>query len=278
MSLSWSCQKESAAYHFADGTNHSSLHATLRDDIANFASFSIPHLLAADSLWPDPVATYAWKSYFLAHDNTYIMNTLQRLRIKEIFLSPGDDTSLKTQDLIERCSIADISLARLLGENSYVQVDSGFTNLEQKLESFQAAGFEAIHLDIEPHALSDYKANIELYTTRFNNLILLSKQWCDQHDIDLSISIPMHTQPSTASLLAQLQIRSYIMAYENPDQAKLLTRTASLRNTLSGLYIWVVRAKDFTDLSHLQSEIAVLHQHGVYDLGIYDISEMDARY
>lgn len=234
--------------------------------------------MEVDSLWPDPVATYAWKAYFLAHDNTYIVNTLQRLRIKDFFLSPGEDTSAKTLDLIQRCSIADINIARLLGENSYVQVDNGFINLEQKMESFQAAGFTAIHFDIEPHALSDYKANIELYTERFNAMILLSKQWCDQNNIDLTISIPMHTQASTASLLAQLQIKSYIMAYENPDQDKLLSRTASLRSTLDGLYTWVVRAKDFTDLSHLQSAIAILHQNGVYDLGIYDISEMDARY
>ncbi|TJZ59984.1 hypothetical protein FAZ15_13940 [Sphingobacterium olei] len=231
-----------------------------------------------DSLWGSQVSTYAWKAFFQDNTNAYIVNALNRLQCKEVFVSPGNDQSPKVQDFLQMASSANIAVARLLGENSYVEADNGFPNLEAKMLSFKNAGFTAIHLDIEPHALADYKQNIDLYTERFNTLILLSSQWCAQEGIELSISIPMHTQSSTAALLALLQIKSYIMAYENPNMLSLLNRTATLRDTLQGLYVWVVRAKDFTDLAHLQSAISVLNQNGVYELGIYDIKEMDVRY
>ncbi len=231
-----------------------------------------------DCLWGNQISTYAWKAFFQDNSNAYVVNTLTRLQCNEVFVSPGDDQSPKVQDFLQMAEAANISVARLLGENSYVEVENGFQKLESKMQNFKNAGFTAIHLDIEPHALTDYKQNIELYTERFNTLILLSSQWCDQQNMELSISIPMHTQPSTAALLAQLQIKSYIMAYENADMQRLLTRTASLRDTLQGLYVWVVRAKDFNDLEHLQSEIDILNQNGVYKLGIYDINEIDIRY
>lgn len=228
--------------------------------------------------WAGGISSYGWKSYFFAYDNETILNSLKRFCVNEFFLSPGDDRHPKTADFLQSASAVGIEVARLIGENSYVEVENGFGRLQKKMESIKAAGFTSIHLDIEPHVLKDYKECIEMYTQRFNRLISLSHSWCEKEQVSLSVSIPMHTASTTAFLLAELNIQSYIMAYENPDQERLLKRTEWLRNILDGQYIWVVRAQDFEDSAHLRSALFLLERHAVHKLGVYDIKAMEVRY
>lgn len=105
-----------------------------------------------------------------------------------------------------------------------------------------------------------------------NILFEESKKWCDEHNISLSVSIPMSTPEETAKLLNNYNIPSYIMGYENNNVSKLLSRTTHLRSLLGNNSAWAVRVSDFDSLADLQKAIRVLQKEGISELAYYDSS------
>ncbi|MVZ62537.1 hypothetical protein [Sphingobacterium humi] len=219
-------------------------------------------------------STYIWSAYFKATSNEDLLAQLHLFQIEEVFLSPGAEDSDKIRSFIALMKANGIRIYRLIGENSYVQKDNGFQDLKKKLINLKAVGYTGVHLDVEPHALSDYKDNLNLYTNRFNELIDSTKTWCNYQQIDINISIPMHTQASTAILLAQLNIPAYIMAYENPNVLKLIQRTVDLRAQLQDNFVWVLRTIDYASVGQIADVQTTLQQHGILKTGIYELKTL----
>ncbi len=219
-------------------------------------------------------STYIWSAYFKANSNEDLLAQLQLFQIEEVFLSPGAEDSDKIRGFITLMKANGIRIYRLIGENSYVQKDNGFQDLKKKLTNLKAVGYTGVHLDVEPHALSDYKDNINLYTNRFNTLIDSAKSWCSGQQIDMNISIPMHTQASTAILLAQLNIPAYIMPYENPNVLKLIQRTVDLRAQLQDNFVWVLRTIDYSSVVQIADVQTTLQQHSILKTGIYELKTL----
>lgn len=221
--------------------------------------------------------TYIWSSLFNNYSNEYIINLLNHWHINRVFLSIGNVTnSVKVENFKTLAAANNILVYRLIGENSYAATDNGFINLQNALINAKNAGFAGIHLDIEPHTFSDYKDNVELYSQRLINLFTLSKTWCDENNMALGVSVPMHLPTNVAYSLQQNNIRTYIMAYDVLSLDKKITKTSVIRNILgNSLSVWVFRINDFQNFSDLLDAETTVQNNNINQIGYYDLSQMN---
>lgn len=219
-------------------------------------------------------STYLWSKSFKETPNEKLINTLKDNKITLLFLSPGDTDIDKLQDFANLAKQNNILIHRLIGENSYVQDDLGYQKLLNKMKHIDKTIFSGIHLDIEPHTLEDYKKNTKSYTTKMNLIFLTAKQFCEQNNLKLGVSIPMHLPTENADFLKLNEIETYIMAYENINQNTLLKRTNALRSSLDGYYTWVIRLSDFRNTSELKIALKELKNQKFSKIGYYDLSAL----
>lgn len=214
--------------------------------------------------------TYMWKSAFESTVNDTLLSQLNKYGIDTLLVSPGTN-GIKITDFLTKAQNQNIHVSRLLSENSYAKDANGVQKLIAKMQTLQY-DFPGLHLNIEPHTFADYKANIPFYTARMDSIYDVAKQWCDPRNMKLTVSIPMHLPIQNATFLANNNITAYIMAYENPDQQKLLTRTQLLRATLGNNYVWVIRVSDFATQQDVLNAVAYLNANGVSRVALYDFS------
>lgn len=221
--------------------------------------------------------TYIWSSLFNNYSNEYIITLLNHWHINRVFLSIGNVTNAaKVENFKALAAENNILVYRLIGENSYAATDDGFISLQNALINAKNAGFAGIHLDIEPHTFSDYKDNVDLYSQRLINLFTLSKIWCDQNNIALGVSVPMHLPTNVAYSLEQNNIMTYIMAYDVLSLDKKMAKTSVIRNILgSSLSVWVFRINDFENFSDLLNAETTVQNNNIPQIGYYDLSQMN---
>ncbi len=221
--------------------------------------------------------TYIWSSLFNNYSNEYIINLLNHWHINRVFLSPGNVTDMvKVENFKALAAENNILVYRLIGENSYAATDEGFTSLQNALINAKNAGFAGIHLDIEPHTFSDYKDNVDLYSQRLINLFTLSKTWCDENNMALGVSVPMHLPTNVAYALQQNNIMTYIMAYDVLSLDKKIAKTSVIRNILGNdLSVWVFRINDFENFPDLLSAETTVQNNNINQIGYYDLSQMN---
>lgn len=220
--------------------------------------------------------TYMWKSAFESTVNDTLLSQLNNYGIDTLLLSPGNNAT-KITDFLTKAQTQNIHVSRLLSENSYAKDVNGVQKFIAKMQTLQY-DFPGLHLNIEPHTFADYKENIPFYTERMDSIYDMAKQWCDPRNMKLTVSIPMHLPLQNATFLANNNITAYIMAYENPDQQKLLTRTQLLRTTLENNYVWVIRVTDFATQQELLDAITYLHANGVPRVALYDFSTVSTMF
>ncbi|SDH86613.1 hypothetical protein SAMN05421846_102320 [Chryseobacterium taeanense] len=221
--------------------------------------------------------TYIWSSFFTNYSNTYIINLMNHWHINKIFLSVGKTPDMpKVVDFMTKAAENNIVVYRLIGENSYAKTDDGFTDLQLVLQEAKNQGFAGVHLDIEPHTFDDYKANVDLYAQRLINLFTNSKTWCDQNNMGLGVSVPMHLPSEVATALSNNNTKAYIMAYDVLSLDKKLNKTSVIRDILGpDYYVWVFRINDFQNFSDLLDAEATVQTAGVAQIGYYDLSQMN---
>lgn len=220
--------------------------------------------------------TYIWSALFNNYSNAYIINLMNHWHINRVFLSIGKVPDLvKVEDFKIQAAANNIQVHRLIGENSYAKTDNGFTDLQQALIEAKNMGFAGVHLDIEPHTFDDYKENIDLYSQRLINLFTNSKTWCDQNNMAMGVSIPMHLPVNVATALNDNNVMSYIMAYDVLTLEKKMNKTAAIRSILGSNYVWVFRINDFQDFSSLLDAETTVQNNGILKIGYYDLSQMN---
>ncbi|QBO57326.1 hypothetical protein NBC122_00477 [Chryseobacterium salivictor] len=220
--------------------------------------------------------SYLWTSFFNQKSNAYLMALLKEWNIKTLFLSVNPTMDLaKLRSFKILASQNGIKVDFLIGENSYLEEDDGFTHLEKVMIEGRDLGFAGIHLDIEPHTFDDYHENIKVYSKRQIKLYTQAKKWCAENGMDLSTSVPMHLPIEVAKNLSRNNITTYIMAYDHLSLEKKMDKTEAIRKILKNNYRWVFEIDDFPDYTSLQETENKLIEKGIKGLAYHDLSQMN---
>ena len=220
---------------------------------------------------------YLWTAFFNAKGNASLIELLEEWNIKTLFLSVNSTMDLeKLKSFQTLASEKGIQVDFLIGENSYAEETDGFIHLEKVMLTGKNLGFKGIHLDIEPHTFDDYEENIELYSKRQIELFNKAKKWCDNHGMDLSVSVPIYLPIRVAKTLGRNNITTHIMAYGNSSLDHKLEQTQAMRKVLKANSRWAFEVEDFPDYQTLKETETKLIDKEITEFTYHDLSQLDA--
>lgn len=200
-------------------------------------------------IWTDAIRNYS--GYFLEeYAELYNLNTL-------IIVQPKNDTLQK-----ERYSWIpkndSIRLEIMVGNNQLIYHDNPNEYIDQVLSNIGARKINALHLDVEPHVFDDWQEKKEEYLQKYVVMLKKIKTYCDQKNIELTVSIPLHYIEAYTMEIFSSADRVYFMAYENIKIDYIARKITPYLKDYKSKVVIALRTNDFTNRIALEEHIQLL--------------------
>jgi len=218
---------------------------------------------------------YLWSEEFTKVGNKSLVAYLKNNELDHVLLSPGANFDAeKLKSFISLCHFENITVDAMIGSNRMI-MDPGFESLRQKTILLGRFDFDGLHLDVEPHALSDWQANRTTYLEQYVKMLREAKSLCGLNDWKLSVSIPVFYPPNTLKSIYQLTDQVYLMAYGHASTDYIQRKTAeeiAIDNTKTTI---ALSASDFKDRLEMETFIKKLIEViGVDRIAIHDFERL----
>lgn len=138
------------------------------------------------------LGVYLWSKELYGLSNSYLLEKIKANNINEVALSVGQINSTnraKVSSFISDLKASDIEVSLLIGNNEIVN-DTTFTKVSDWVKLAAALNLSKLHLDVEPHALSNWKRDKELLLKNYLKLLAFSSKETKLYGISLDVSIP----------------------------------------------------------------------------------------
>ena len=218
-------------------------------------------------------SVYLWSDEFNQYTNQQLAILFETKGIQEALISLGQNTNQAKflQFLKENRDSLDIAV--MTGDASWLEAGASQQALE-KVNAYATLS-NHIHLDIEPHTLSDYEANRAAY---MDSLVALVKAIrINNPDLRLTLSVPFHWSEETYKALSDYTDGVYIMLYGTTDLDRMVERVKAIASVygLSKTTV-ALRAEEVVNEFQLENYISQLatatgvKRFAIHKLGVFE--------
>ena len=222
----------------------------------------LPKILSEETL--NHFSMYAWSSVFQEYEPNFLFQYLKYHEMNNVLIAYQKEDKLLTKK---------IELIRLLKENNQtVELLIGHNNLlfENDLErwfkdvfkQYENQPIESIHLDVEPHALKEWKfstENKELLLKKYIDLLRKSAELVHEKGLKISVSIPLHFSNEIVTSIFEIVDGVTFMCYENVSVDYIARKLQPYKEFQEKTSI-ALRTEDFPSRSEIENSIKVLAQ------------------
>lgn len=206
-------------------------------------------------------AVYIWSDAQLKYDATYIDEYLRLNKISTAIISVRKDGKNKMQaiELIDKLKASKINSELLIGNNDLLTDKAPLQTIAVIVSGIDASKISAIHLDVEPHTLSDWASNKEKYLDLYVELIKNVKVYCIEKGWKLNVSIPVFYPEEALKNIYAFADNVYLMAYEHNNAEFIIKKVKEEFALGADKTIIALRAADFknrNDFEKLVNEIS----------------------
>ena len=205
---------------------------------------------------PGERSVYIWSEQFNRYSNAELFALFETKALKHALVSVGKKVNQKKLlEFMQEAAQHHVRVSQLLGEAKWA-LEKHHNHALAVVEARVQYG-DAIHLDIEPHALAEYKANPKQVLQDLIKLVAAIRM---QHpDIDLTISVPHHWPAEVLGALNNHVNRVYLMAYETSDADVISRRIKTVLASIPlNKLVVALRHQDFNTELQLEAAIGVI--------------------
>ncbi len=207
-------------------------------------------------------ALYIWSEAQTKYSPEYIEEYVRLNKISTAIISLRKDQANKAEALalFSKLNSKGVQSELLVGNNKLLSSKDPSVYLDSITNGIDLKLVSAIHLDVEPHVLTDYETNKEKYLNQYVELLKKVKAYCSSKGMKLTASIPVF-YPET--ILKEIYAQSdlvYLMAYEHPNAEYIIRKTKEEFGFDFSKTIIALRAKDFknrTECEKLINELSI---------------------
>lgn len=136
---------------------------------------------------------------------------------------------------------------------------------------------KSIHLDVEPHALDDFKTNQAAYFAKYIQLLNDADAFCKKQNLQLEVSIPLNYPDDVLDKIFSVCNKVYLMAYENTDPEFITRKCEEELKRGKNKIVLALRAKDFQNRAQMDEHYKKL---GIKNIAYHDydtLLELDKK-
>ncbi len=248
-------------------------------EIADFTfPVTVKDNLKDSTFTPPPTkAIYIW-SKSLTGPSTFTMVTdyITLNGFNQIVVSyKYDKVYLQTlTSFINKNYTSKISL--MLGNNKLI--NGGISSyLDTLAKAVPLTFVKSIHLDVEPHALDDFKTNQAAYFAKYIQLLTDADAFCKKQGLQLEVSIPLNYPDDVLDKIFSVCNKVYLMAYENVDPDFIVRKCEEELKRGKSKVVLALRAKDFENRVKMDEHYKKL---GIKNIAYHDyeaLLELDKK-
>lgn len=195
-------------------------------------------------------AVYIWSDAFKNNSETVINEYCKVNEFDPLLLSYNTNKIYLQQvaDFISKNYASSIHL--MLGSNKLLSTGlNGY--LDTLKNNIKLSFVKGIHLDLEPHTLSGFKENKEVFFENYITVLKQAKKFTDDNKLELSVSIPLSYPENILEELNKLCNHVYLMAYENVSVDFIIKKSAEEKTILKTKCVLALRTKDFENRTEM---------------------------
>lgn len=136
---------------------------------------------------------------------------------------------------------------------------------------------KSIHLDVEPHALDDFKTNQAAYFAKYIQLLSDAEAFCKKQNLQLEVSIPLNYPEDVLDKIFSVCSKVYLMAYENTDPDFIVRKYEEEVKRGKNKIVLALRAKDFQNRAQMDEHYK---KFGIKNIAYHDyetLLELDKK-
>jgi hypothetical protein len=220
---------------------------------------------------------YIWSNNSADYSTSFITEFLLRNEINNAIVSPGKtkESYTRAKILLDSLHQVGIHTELLLGENSLLKRKNQVAYIDSVLTAIGNSNIDAIHLDVEPHTLSDWDTKKDSYLSDYLKMVHELKIYCTSKGLKLSVSIPVFYPETFLQDLYTTVDHVYVMAYEQTDPDKIVNKTKEERALGADKTIIAIRTKDFADRQKFDDFLFLLSDKlKTKDFAIHDFNSL----
>ncbi len=205
---------------------------------------------------------YVWSEAQTKYGSSYVSEYLRLNKISTAIISLKKDQSNRTEalSLINKLNSKGVKVELLVGSNKLLTDNNPNAYFDELTKGLDLKALSSLHLDVEPHTMSDWETNKDEYLKKYHELLKTAKSYCSQKGLQLSVSIPVFYPEETLKEIYGQADKVYIMAYEHNDADYIVRKVKEEFAIDAGKTIVALRAKDFKNRNECEKLISELSQ------------------
>ncbi len=198
---------------------------------------------------------YVWSSTFTNAKPNEVLEFALNSKASTFMVSLPSDTAKRRlcNAFIEDVIHNKKSVHWLFGNNNKIDDPDYAAKMEAYFSRLVPKGISALHLDIEPHTLPDWKVRKTEYLNELVVIFQKAKLICEKNNWKLCVSLPLSYPTATYESIYQIVDYVYLMSYEHADAQYLLRKIKPIQDINPSKTKVCIRTADFTTADSLQS-------------------------
>ncbi|MDX1652483.1 MAG: hypothetical protein R3277_08330 [Brumimicrobium sp.] len=203
-------------------------------------------------------AIYIWDNIFAEKSLPFLISYMDKAEFERAVISFNNDSSHNNQKIkfIDTLSSGNIEIEIMTGRNSLIEEDP-VPYFEKIFAGLDFTKISAVHLDVEPHTLADWDQKKKEYLDKYIDLLDKAKTYCEQRNVSLSVSVPVHYPEEYLQKIYEYADLVYFMAYENIKTDYILRKVKDFPENKT---VIALRTEDFTNMLEIESKIIDLQE------------------
>jgi hypothetical protein len=193
---------------------------------------------------------YIWSKILKEQTPNFLAEYCIKKGFKKVVLSIGGEKELLEQSISEFAK-SSLQVDLMIGNNDLIN-GSIENYLISKVGPYLSSKISGIHLDVEPHTISDWDTNKEAYLVKYVTMVNEAKKFCDQHKLTLSVSVPLNYPKETLDQVYATVDVVYFMCYENVKTDYIIRKISGYEESKT---IIALRIEDFNTANELYAKI-----------------------
>ena len=222
---------------------------------------------------------YVWSSVFQTYDANYLFQYLKYHKLNNVLISyqKEDNQLSKKKELITLLTDNQQSCEVMIGNNNLLfetDLPRWFGEVFKQYDNGSIVGY---HLDVEPHALKEWKLsqeNKDILLNKYIDLLKRSSKLLHSKGLKLTVSIPLHFPVEVVEQIYDLVDGVHFMCYENVGIDYLVRKLTPFKELNDKTNI-ALRTEDFSSRKEMEELGALLVQlTGCKNLTYHDLNRM----
>jgi hypothetical protein len=200
-------------------------------------------------VWTDAIRNYSG-NFLQEYAELYDLNNL-------IIVQPKNDT-LQAERYSWVPKNDSIRLEIMIGNNQLIYHENPKEYLQKVMTNVGDRKINALHLDVEPHVFDDWQEKKVEYLEKYVEMLKKIRLYCDEENIELTVSIPLHYIEEYTMEIFSISDRVYFMAYENIKIEYITRKVTPFLKDYKEKVVIAVRTNDFKNRIELEEHIQLL--------------------